>query len=90
MMECKRYIVHGKVQGVFYRGSAKRRAKELGVTGWVKNLADGTVEVFACAEPQRLQRFYAWLQQGPPASQVAHVSCEDAPYHEYDRFEVES
>jgi acylphosphatase len=88
--QCKQYIISGKVQGVFYRASAKRRANALGVTGWVRNLTNGDVEVLACAEPQRLARLHDWLLQGPPAADVVQVLEQEAPWQEFSRFDVVS
>ncbi len=64
------YLVHGRVQGVFYRQSTCKKATQLGLTGWVRNLKDGTVEVWAVGETQQLQLLEVWLQVGPPAAKV--------------------
>ena len=64
-------IVHGQVQGVFYRSSAQARALELGLTGWVRNLLNGTVEVHAEGDQDALDRFIEWCQQGPPSAKVS-------------------
>lgn len=73
---CLRCLVSGRVQGVFYRASARNEAQRLGINGYAKNLADGRVEVMACGPPQALQVFKAWLQRGPSAAEVSDVSCE--------------
>jgi acylphosphatase len=65
--------VHGRVQGVFYRASAQLQAKELGVTGYACNLADGRVEVMVCGEASRVAAFIDWLWIGPTAASVSHV-----------------
>ncbi len=67
------YIVHGRVQGVFYRQSTCKKAIQLGLTGWVRNLKDSTVEVWAVGEAQQLQLLESWLQVGPPAATVTEV-----------------
>ncbi len=85
---CRRYVIRGHVQGVFFRGSTKRRAKELGVTGTVANLTDGSVEVIACAELPRLLRFYDWLMQGPPTARVDQITEETLDSYEFDGFDV--
>jgi acylphosphatase len=64
------------VQGVFFRASTRQRAKELGVTGHARNLADGRVEVVACGEPAAVLALCEWLWQGSPASQVTSVQVE--------------
>jgi acylphosphatase len=71
--------VSGRVQGVYYRGSAAQRARELGVTGYARNLPDGRVEVFACGEDAAVQAFVAWLWVGSTASRVTAVEVAEAP-----------
>lgn len=66
-------LVRGRVQGVFFRASTQREAKRLGLTGWAKNLADGTVEVVAEGEDDSLKEFLGWLQRGPTAARVERV-----------------
>jgi acylphosphatase len=72
----RRCLVAGRVQGVFYRASTRRRAQELGVTGYARNLVDGRVEVLACGEASAVQALCDWLWQGPPASHVTSVQVE--------------
>lgn len=78
MSECRRFIVHGYVQGVFFRAGTRERAIELGLTGWVANRADGCVEALACGSPKALDAFRDWLRQGPPAARVTRVEVEAA------------
>jgi acylphosphatase len=73
----RRCFVAGRVQGVFYRASARQRATELGVTGHARNLADGRVEVVACGPREAVEAFCAWLWQGPPAAHVTSVDVEE-------------
>jgi acylphosphatase len=76
----RRCWVAGRVQGVFYRASAARRAAELDVTGYARNLPDGRVEVLACGDSAAVQAFCDWLWQGSPASHVTSVEVEpDSP-----------
>jgi acylphosphatase len=72
----RRCIVAGRVQGVYYRASARRRAEELGVTGHALNLPDGRVEVLACGEPAAVASFCEWLWVGSVAARVSAVDCE--------------
>jgi acylphosphatase len=72
----RRCVVGGLVQGVFYRASARRRAEELGVTGFARNLPDGRVEVLACGPAAAVAAFCEWLWQGSVASRVSTVACE--------------
>ncbi len=76
MSRCIRCLVSGRVQGVWYRGSARREAEGLGITGHARNLPDGRVEVLACGEESALRRFKEWLWQGPVAAEVTEVNCE--------------
>ena len=77
-MQCRRYFVSGRVQGVFFRDSTRRRARALGLRGWARNLPDGRVEVLACGEPAALVELEAWLWAGPTHARVAEVIAEDA------------
>jgi acylphosphatase len=70
---CRICWVTGRVQGVFYRGSAQVRARELGITGYARNLADGCVEVLACGESLQVDTFIDWLWIGPAAASVTGV-----------------
>jgi acylphosphatase len=78
-MMCSQCLVGGRVQGVFYRASAAQRARQLGVRGYARNLADGRVEVLACGAPEAVEQFVQWLWIGPSASKVTSVSATDAP-----------
>lgn len=69
----KRFVVRGRVQGVGFRDFAQRRAQELGLTGYVRNLADGTVETVAAGTPSQLAQFAGFLHQGPRWSEVRGV-----------------
>jgi acylphosphatase len=76
-MVCRRSFVSGRVQGVFYRATCVRKARELGVTGYARNLADGRVEVLACGEAAVVAQFVEWLWEGSPASKVASVDTTE-------------
>lgn len=67
----------GRVQGVFYRATTAQRARELGVTGYAKNLPDGRVEVLACGEPELVHELIEWLWTGSSASKVTAVEVSD-------------
>jgi len=77
-MRACRFIVTGKVQGVFFRASTHEQALKLGLRGLARNLADGRVEVVAVGEPDAIERLEAWLQQGPPLARVEHVERSNA------------
>jgi len=80
-------FVYGLVQGVYYRATLLQRAQEMGVKGWIRNRADGTVETLAQGSRPTLQRFIQALHQGSPASQVSHVEVEwQAPSEAFSTF----
>jgi len=76
MAECRRCYVSGRVQGVFYRASAKLKAEQLGISGYAKNLPDRRVEVLACGANSALEEFISWLWQGPPHAEVVGIECQ--------------
>lgn len=83
-------IIHGKVQGVFFRATARERAEELGLVGWVRNSPEGTVEITAEGEREDLERFIAWCNEGPRNSRVDHVTVVWGNYSEdYEDFRIE-
>ncbi|MFL5321572.1 MAG: acylphosphatase [Myxococcaceae bacterium] len=71
--------ITGKVQGVFFRESTKTKARELGLSGWVKNLDDGSVQALAQGETDKIDELIQWAHRGPPAARVTDVSVEDRP-----------
>jgi acylphosphatase len=83
---CTRCLISGRVQGVYFRASARNEAQRLGVTGYARNLADGRVEVLACGAPTALDAFTAWLHQGPAAAEVTAVACAEQPYQALSEF----
>ncbi len=76
---CKRALVGGRVQGVFYRATAAREAATLGLEGYARNLPDGRVEVLACGEEQSVEEFLRWLWVGSSASRVEMVEVVNVP-----------
>ncbi len=76
MKVCIRCFISGQVQGVFFRASTRHEAEQLSVTGYVKNLSDGRVEVLACGTKVSIDNLCAWLAKGPPHAEVNNVSCE--------------
>lgn len=65
-----RFRVSGRVQGVYFRQATRQQAEKLGLCGWVRNRADGSVEGLACGAPEALVQLRDWLQKGPPAARV--------------------
>jgi acylphosphatase len=76
----RRCVVSGRVQGVFYRASARQRAMSAGITGYARNLQDGTVEVLACGEEPAVLEFIRWLWVGPSAAKVSAVKIEPVDF----------
>lgn len=82
--------IRGKVQGVFFRESTRREATRLGLTGWVRNRQDGSVEAVAEGESAVLEDFIRWCHQGPPTARVSDVERVDGePQGEFRAFTVE-
>lgn len=88
MILCKRYQVNGRVQGVFYRTSARDRAFSIGVTGWVRNTSDGGVELVACGEESQLSQLESWLHEGPAYAVVEDVQSEIITEETYSDFSI--
>lgn len=83
-MACAKFIVSGRVQGVFFRASTRNEAVRLGLNGHAKNLSDGSVEVLACGDVAALDELQRWLHKGPPAARVEDVerlAAEEIPPH---------
>ena len=86
----RRYLVSGEVQGVGFRYFTLRQARRLGLSGWVRNLADGRVEAVAQGPAALLARFEEELRRGPGMSAVAGVGAEDLPEQgeDFHTFEI--
>ena len=85
---CIYCYVSGKVQGVFFRAFTCDEAQRLNVTGFVRNLPDGRVEVVACGDQDKVNELYQSIQKGPTRAEVDHVSYEEIPLSDYHSFEV--
>ncbi len=81
--------VRGRVQGIGYRDACVRRARALGVTGWVRNRMDASVETMLQGSPTQLAQMCAWLDEGMPAALVEGMEIVEvpAPFPRFDRFE---
>ena len=75
----KNLRIHGKVQGVFYRASLRAEAERLGVTGWVRNRRDGSVEAVVQGSAAQVAKIVEWAKRGPPAAEVTHVDAANVP-----------
>lgn len=87
-MIASRFIVSGKVQGVWFRASTRDRALALGLCGHAKNLPDGTVEVLASGEPEAVEMLAEWLREGPPMARVESVARSPADLQDGQEFIV--
>ena len=87
-MKTVRLTIKGKVQGVFYRATAKDIADLTGIKGWVKNLPDKNVEITATASEEALQKFIKWCKQGPPKARVDEVIVEELELQEFNGFRI--
>ena len=74
----RRVVAHGLVQGIWFRESARRRADELGIAGWVRNRADGAVEAELEGPPEDIEVLTDWFRRGPSGAQVERLEVEEA------------
>jgi acylphosphatase len=84
----RRVVVHGHVQGVFFRDSVRRAAKQRGVNGWVANRPDGTVEAVFEGEPDAVERMVELCRAGPRDARVDSVDVTDEPPQDLKGFAV--
>ena len=87
-MKTIRLTIKGKVQGVFYRATAKDIADQFGIKGWVRNLPNNNVEITATAAEELLQEFIAWCKEGPPRAKVDGVIVEELNLEEFNGFRI--
>lgn len=78
MTEVRHLLITGLVQGVWFRGSMVEKARELGVTGWVRNRRDGSVEAIVAGDAGQVAAIMNWARQGPQGARVDHVAVEIA------------
>jgi len=82
-------VIHGNVQGVFFRSNAKKIADSLGLKGYVKNMPDGTVEVVAEGPEDKLKELIGFCKKGPEAAEVSKIDVKfEKASNEFDGFEV--
>ena len=86
--EARRFTVHGRVQGVWFRDSTRQEAERLGIAGHAINIPDGNVEVMAWGAPEALRKLEAWLHHGPPLARVSKVECVLADVGEAAGFRI--
>jgi acylphosphatase len=81
-------LIQGKVQGVYYRASAREEALRLGLTGWVRNTKEGHVEVVVTGTAGSLEQFSAWCRQGPPSARVTACDISSLPEEYFADFRI--
>jgi acylphosphatase len=86
---CLKIRVSGRVQGVSFRAASRQAAEPLGITGYARNLSDGSVEVLACGDEDALERFVRWLHEGPRLAKVSDVQVEECDPIEAREFRTE-
>jgi acylphosphatase len=85
-MVYKRIIIKGRVQGVFFRASTKDKADELGLSGEVRNMPDGAVEVLVAGDEGKVKELIEWCYTGPPRAQVTEVNVSDLAAQKFNGF----
>jgi acylphosphatase len=81
-------IVSGKVQGVWYRQSTREMALILGITGEVRNLADGRVYIVATGSKEQLEKLVGWSKQGSEKARVTGIEIQDISFQQFDGFAI--
>ncbi|MEA2318868.1 MAG: acylphosphatase [Solirubrobacteraceae bacterium] len=84
----RRVVVHGSVQGVFFRDTTRRHAESRGVAGWVRNRSDGTVEAHFEGEPDAVDALVGFTREGPRGAEVKGVDVDDVAPEGLSGFEV--
>ncbi len=81
-------LISGRVQGVCFRAETQSQASRLGLTGWTRNLPDGSVEVQAFGPSAKLDELRTWLKKGPPMAHVLKLECEPIDFEVHEGFDV--
>ena len=89
-MAARNVIIHvtGKVHGVFFRESTRKKAEELRLRGTVRNLEDGRVKIHASGDEHSIEELIAWCHKGPPAARVSSVTVEESDHPETNSFTI--
>ena len=87
-MPTRYLLIRGKVQGVFYRATAKEVAEKTGLTGWVKNTAEGHVEALVTGTEEQLQSFIKWCWKGPSRAVVTAVEVQEREEQNFRDFSI--
>ncbi|MBI4764528.1 MAG: acylphosphatase [Deltaproteobacteria bacterium] len=82
-------VIHGWVQGVYFRAFTRDQARSLGLAGWVRNRRDGTVEAYFEGEKEKVDQMVAWCRRGSPPSRVEQVDVTYGPFSgDFDSFQI--
>ena len=87
-MTCRRFTVTGRVQGVWFRDSTRQQAERRQITGYARNMPDGTVDVVACGDSDAVEELFDWLHHGPRLASVDSVIEREAPDGDYSSFAI--
>jgi len=87
-MKCVHLIVSGRVQGVFFRDNTRRKAIELGLKGYAKNLSDGNVEVVAQGEEEKINQLIDFIKKNPGYSKVTNITKKHKELENFKGFEI--
>lgn len=82
------FVISGLVTGVWFRSSTKNKAQKLHLTGWVRNLPSGEVEVIACGKENNVSILHQWLHKGPILARVQHVKAQELPWQQHESFVI--
>jgi acylphosphatase len=84
----RRLVIHGRVQGVFFRDTMRRLAEQASVAGWARNTWEGTVEAVLEGEPDAVERLVTFARKGPEGAQVERVEVSEESPEGLDVFEI--
>ena len=87
-MKCVHLIVSGRVQGVFFRDNTRKKAIELGLNGYAKNLSDGNVEIVAQGDEEKINELVEFIKKGPGISKVENIQIKHKELEKFDKFEI--
>ena len=87
-MQCVHLVVSGRVQGVFFRDNARRKATELGLKGYAKNLPDGTVEIVAEGDEEKINELIDFIKKGPGIAKVEGIKLKHKEPENFNGFEI--
>jgi acylphosphatase len=82
-------IIRGRVQGVFFRQATREKAREFGISGWVKNMPDGSVLIKATGESGMLEKLADWCRSGPPRAAVENILVSEEPAEDFKSFIID-